>query len=536
MKTPMFVLMGAVGFVLLIACANVAGLATARALSQGRELAVRAALGATRWRLVRQTFTESIVLATGGVLLGIAVAVTAVRGLSLYGPEDLVAGLSIPVDTTVIVFTAVTGLIAGALFGIAPAWHVLSDTAASLKDGGRSGSAGRTTLRFRSTLTVVEVALALVLIVGAGLLLRSLWQLQNVDLGFQTRGVMTGFITLPRARYNNDETRVSFYRAAIERLSSIPGVETASIALPIPFLGLVSGSFAIDGQPDRPGEPRPTADMGVVSPGFFSALSIPVKAGRVFTDQDAANSPLVAVIDENLAQQYWPGDNPIGKRVRRTTADAQWATIAGVVRHIRRSELELDSGKGVIYFPLYQETVPNVSLVMKSSVEPVALSTAIRETVSAVDPALAVADLKSMDERVRALLGLRQFATRLLVLFAISAVLLAALGLYGVISYNVTQRTQEIGTRVALGARSRDIVIMVLRQTAALGTLGVVVGTATAFLLARAIAAFLYGVTPTDGVSFLLAVISLLLTMLVAGFLPARRAALVDPMVALRCE
>jgi predicted permease len=537
LKTPMFVLMGAVGFVLLIACSNIAGLKLARASSQARELAVRNALGASRWQLIRQTLTESIVLAVAGSVLGVAVAYGGIRGLMMLAPENLAGGLDIRLDPIVMAFTAVVTLAAGILFGLVPAVHLSRmEKRESLKEGGRSGTATRGQLRLRSLLVTMEIALALVLLVGAGLFLRSLKHLEEVDTGFEARGVMTGIVALPQAQYREPEKQIAFYRAAVERLANIPGVSRAAAGIPVPFLGDSGGAFNIEGVVLRPGDPVPHGSVRWVSPEYFSVLRIPLKRGRTFTDQDTVGGEPVVIIDENLAQTYWPNQDPIGKRLRQTIANAQWSTIVGVVGHVKHSELASDADKGAYYVPLYQRPLPTSAVLVKTTLEPTELTRAIREAVRFVDPAQPVFEMRTMEERVLASLGSRRFAVSLMTIFSGIALFMAALGLYGVISYSVTQRTHEIGIRMALGAERTEILALVVRQGIRMALTGVALGVLFAFVLARMLSSQLFQVSAFDPVTFGLMAVMLVMVALLASFIPARRATRVNPLEACRYE
>ncbi len=537
LRTPMFVLLGAVAFVLLIACANIAGLMLAKGSERAREMAVRGALGATRWHLIRQTLVESSLLAGSGTLLGFLAALAGIRVLLWLAPENLAQGLVIHADGYVLLFTALVGVLAGVLFGFIPAWQVSGrQQFALLKESSRSGTASRGRQRIRSALVVGEVALALVLLVGAGLFLRSLARLQQVGPGFEPRGVMTAALALPATQYREPEKRLAFYQALLERLAALPGVAVAATATPLPFSGFgSSSSFNIEGRQLGPGDPGPHSDLRWISPGYFTAMGIPLLHGRFFTDQDRRGSQPVVVIDENLARQYWPNQEPVGQHLRRGT-NGPWYTIVGVVGHVMHSALTGDSGKGVCYYPAFLQPVPATFLVLKTSGDPTRLADPIRQAVSAVDPAQPVHDLKTMDERLAGSLAPRRFAVTLLGFFAGVALLMAALGLYGVISYSVSLRTQEIGIRMALGAQPSQVLGMVLGQGMCLAGIGAATGLLGAWALARSLPSQLFEVGAFDPVVFLLMAVVLALVALLATYIPAHRATRVDPLVALRYE
>ncbi len=537
LKAPMLVLLGAVGFVLLIACSNIAGLMLARASGRAKELAVRKALGASRWRLIRQTLAESLLLAGAGTIVGLLAARQGIRALLLLAPENFAQGLAIRPDGYVLLFTGLIGLFSGVLFGVAPAWQVSGmQQFELLKEGGRSGTSSRRRQQLRSTLVASEIALALVLLVGAGLLLKSFGRLQQVSPGFDPRGVMTATISLPDTRYKEDEKQIAFYQAVSERLASAPGVSGAAIATPVPFSGFdPSSSFSIEGRPEGPGDPGPHSALRWVTPGYFSTMEIPLRSGRWFTDADRRGSQPVVVIDENLAGQYWANRDPVGQRLRRGS-NSQWATIIGVVGHVYHSALAGDTGKGVCYYPTFQQAIPIAFLIAKTTRDPGSLVGAIREAVRSVDPSQPVYDLKSMEQRVGNSLGPQRFGVTMVTVFAGVALLMAAMGLFGIISFSVAQRTQEIGVRMALGAQRRDVLKMILAQGLRLAHAGVAIGLAGSLALTRLLSSLLYGVSAYDpatfaGVAGLLAAVALL-----ACYIPARRATRVDPMIALRYE
>ncbi|MBZ5562750.1 MAG: ABC transporter permease [Acidobacteriia bacterium] len=536
LQTPMLILLGAVGFVLLIACANIAGLLLARASTRTKELTVRAALGANRWDLIRLTLAESSLLAIGGTLLGFFLAGGGIHVLQALAPAEA-SVVVIRTDAYVLAFTMVMGLLSALLFGIAPAWQLsVVRQFEALKEGGRSGTASRDQQRVRAFLVAGEVALALVLLVGAGLFLKSLARIQQVNPGFDPRGVMTGALSLPESRYKEPQKQIAFYRAVLERLRNLPGVESAAATAPLPFAGGgASSSFNIEGRPQLPGDPGPHSDLQWVTPGYFSALRVPLRSGRVFTDQDREGGLPVVIIDENLARQYWPNQDPVGRRLRRGN-NTPWATISGVVGHVDRSMLVGDTGKGVCYYPMAQHSQPAAFLIARTTADPAKLAMPFRAAVQAVDSAQPVYDFLPMQERVLNSLGPRRFAVTLLGFFAAVAVLLAALGLYGVVSYAVTQRTQEFGIRMALGAQRAEVLRLVLRHGMKLASAGVLAGLLISFLLARLLASQFYEVGAFDLLTFVLTALILALIALIACYVPARRATRVDPMEALRYE
>ena len=536
-RTPLLVLLGAVGFVLLIACSNIAGLLLARASGRAKEMAVRAALGAGHAHLIRQSMAESSVLAAAGGMLGIGLAFAGIRLLLMLAPEGVAQSVNIAVDHRVLLFTLGLAALAGLWFGLAPAIQVLRvQDYEMLKEGGRSGTASRFRQRTRSVLVTGEIALALVLLVGAGLFLRSLFELRKVDTGFQPSGVMSARFSLPGAQFG-DEKRAGFYLAVMDRLSKMPGIRAAGGVIPLPFSGdNWSGSFEIDGKPTPPGQPGPHGDQRYVLPGYFQAMGIPLLKGRYMTDQDRRGGENAAIIDDLLARTYFPNEDPIGRRLSRGRAPNRrtW-TIVGVVGHVRHNELSSDT-TGAYFLSAYQVPPQYMNLVVQSAAGPGAARSAILEAVRLTDPNQPVFDLKTMDERVSESLGTLRFAVRLLGLFAAFALLMAALGLFGLVSYSVTQRTQEIGIRVALGAGSSDVLKLILGQGLRLLAAGVILGALGAFALARLVSSQLFGVRPFDPMTFFGTAAMLAGVSLFASYLPARRAMRVDPNIALRYE
>ncbi|HEV2299045.1 MAG TPA: ABC transporter permease [Candidatus Acidoferrales bacterium] len=546
LRAPILILVGAVAFVLLIACANIAGLLLAKAAGRSKELAVRAALGASRGRLIAQTLGENTVLGLLGILAGLLVAQAGTSALLFAAPQDLATGLTFPLDKYVLLFTAVVGVVAVLIFGIAPAWHMSrTDPYNAMRESGRSATGSRGRQQFRSLLVAGELALGLILLAGTGLLLKSLARIGEVNPGFQPHGVMTAVLTLPQQQYNNNDKQYAFFHAVLGRLSHTAGVKDAGAGFPIPFAGgNPSASFGIEGRPAPPGDPGPHGNVRFVTPEYFTAFGIPLIRGRYFTDDDREGSQAVAVIDDNLAREYWPNQDPIGKRIRNGSK-SPWATIVGIAGHIRFNQLageESSSGasesgsKGVYYFPLYQSGAPFGFLIAKSNGSAASAESAIREAVRATDPNLPVSDMSSMDARIAESLGPQRFAANLLAVFAALAILLAAVGLYGLISYSVAQRTNEIGIRMALGARRSDVLRLILLQGAKLAIAGTAAGVVAGLALMRAMQSVLYGVSAADPLSFIGAALLLTIVALIACYIPARRAMRVDPMVALRYE
>ena len=545
-RTPLLILLGAVGFVLLIACANVAGLLLARASGRAREFAVRTALGASSWRLARQTLSESIVLAVMGMIAGLAVASAAISALPFLAAGNLSGNIVIPLDTRVLLFTVLLAGLSAVVFGAAPAWQISrTDPQQHLNEGRGAGSASRAHHRFRDMLVIGQLALALVLLAGAGIFLKSFSKIRSVNVGFQPHGLMTASIGLPDHPYDSPEKQIQFVRAVLDRLSGSPGVVTAASGVPLPFSGVGgSSSFQIEGRAKLPGDPGPHGDVRQVSPNYFETMGISLVRGRTFTPDDRQGAQAVAMIDENLARLYWPNEDPVGKHLKLGDTDP-WASIIGIVVPVRHSQVVGEesssegaegSGKGVYYFPIYQTLAPNFFLVVRANGNPTASAETIRQAVRSVDPGQPISELMTMDERVSLSMGPRRSAVALLTVFAGMALALAAIGLFGLVRFNVTQRIQEIGIRMALGAQPGDILKMVLVQSGRLIAAGIVAGIAFALVLTRMMESLLYGVSSADPATFAATSVFLAAVALVACYVPARRAMRVDPMVALRYE
>lgn len=532
-KTPVLVLAGAVGFVLLIACSNIAGLMLARASARAREFAVRSALGASRRRLLRVILSESMVFAIAGGAAGLALAYGAMQVLLLLAPEGTTAGLTPSLDVYVLLFCAGIVIVSGALFGILPAWRISRSNPNDALKGARASTSDAARQRLRSALVVAETALALMLLVSAGLFLRSFLRLEDVNPGFNSHGVMTASFALPRRPPPIVETRAAFFRAVVEPLKRRPGVAAVAIGYPIPFSGITNaGGFTIEGHMLQPGDPGPHGDMRYVTPEYFEALAIPIKSGRIFTDLDRSKTEPVVVIDDNVAQRYLPDENPVGKRLIRA---GMTYTIIGVVGHVMHDDLS-DAGRGAVYFAMFQQGIPTGAVVVKTSGDAGTLAPAIRAAVREADPQQAVFAVRPLDELVAKSLAPRRFAVRLLGFFGAVALFLAALGLYGVISYSVAQRTREIGIRVALGAERRAVIGQVVGQGLRMAGIGVGIGIAGAVLCGRLLSTELFGVTAFDPVTLIAMAAALLGSAAIASYLPALRAARVDPVTALREE
>ncbi len=541
LRRSLLVLLGAVGFVLLIACANVANLQLARIAARSRELAVRVALGASPTRLTRQLLTESVLLALAGGALGSLLAAWGVPALLVLSPRNLPDAAAVRPDAAVLAFTLGVSLLAGLLFGAIPALHLArADVHESLKEGGRGAVGDRRSLRLRRSLVVTTVALALTLLAGAGLLIRSFSRLVGVDPGFQPDHLLTFGVSLPAGQYPNDTVQGAVLERIGAALARVPGVVAAGGTSNIPFGGnWSSASFNVEGYQPPTGTPQPWGDMRAVTTSYLPAIRVPLKAGRQFTEADRLGGAPVCIVDEALVRRYWPNTDPIGKRItfnRLTDPSPRWITVVGVVGHILHTGLDDERGRVQVYFPISQIALPGLGFVVRTSGDPAAALPAMRAAVASVDPDLPLAAVSTMDDLITRTMGPRRFAVLLLGAFAALAVVLAMVGLYGVMSYTVTQRTRELGVRLALGADVPEVLGLVLRQGVWLSLLGVGIGLVAALALTRVMKSMLFGVGTTDPMTFIAVPVALVAVAFFASYFPARRATKVDPVEALRSE
>ena len=537
-RPALLVLLAAVGFVLLIACANVANLLLARAALRHKEIAIRSALGAGRGRVIRQLLTESLLLATIGGALGLALAHWGIRALLSLNEDRIPRAGEIGIDARVLFFTGGVALLTGVLFGLFPALQTSKcDLHAVLKEGGRSGSARRSV---RGLFVVAEVALALVLLIGAGLLMKSFQKLQEVDPGFKPEHLLAMQISLPATKYRDPQQIDAFFQQALDKIKALPGVQSAGVSTSVPMSGFNSaGSFGIEGRNIAPGEMAPWGNRWFAGASYFQTMGVALIKGRYFDDRDVRDAPQVAIIDETMERKFWPDQDPIGKRIgfqRDPQGNPIWREVVGVVGHVKHKGLEGESPVQY-YIPHRQLPVNTVFLVVRTAVEPASsMAGAVRGSIQEVDRELPVFRVTTMEQMVADSMTPRRFAMTLLGVFAFVALILASVGLYGVMSYSVTHRTNEIGIRMALGARVTDVLAMVVGQGMKLSLAGVGIGLAGAFALTRVMRTLLFGVSATDPLTYAVVALVLSAVSLLACFVPARRATKVDPMEALRYE
>jgi putative ABC transport system permease protein len=532
-RWPMMILLGAVGFVLLIACANVANLLLARDAARQKEIAVRLSLGASRWRLMRQLLTESVLLALLGGGAGLLLAFTSLDALLAISPVDLPHLATVKVDRAVIIFTFALSTLTGVVFGVIPALQASKlDLNQALKESSRSATESRRRYRLRGVLVVAEVALSLVLLIGAGLLIKSFGQLTRVDAGLNTRNVLTAGLSLPRYKYSDTNRQRTFYQQALERIRHVPGVEHAAVTYFLPFSNFATDFFTIEGQPEVAEENRPQARFGFISEDYFRTMGIAMMKGRDFNERDTRDAPPVVIINPAGARQFWPNEDPIGKRIK---ALRQVREIIGVSGEVKQAGLDKPSDPE-IFLPYQQAPFLYLQLAVRTTDDPMKMVAAIKHEVQTIDQDMPLTGIKTMDQYLSDSIANPRFQSRVLSLFAAIALLLAAVGLYGVMSYAVAQRTHEIGVRVALGARSSDVLKLVVGKGLRLTLIGIAIGLVAAVALTRLLASLLFGVSTTDPATFVIIALLLIIVALLACYLPARRATKVDPMVALRYE
>jgi putative ABC transport system permease protein len=541
LKPAILVLAGAVGLVLLIAVVNVANLILARATVREREMALRLSLGARRGRLVRQLLTESVLLAVMGGIAGLALAWGGIELIRAWNPGNLPFIDSVRLDGRALGFMLFASMLTGILFGLAPALQSSrADLNSTLKKGGRGASAGAARGRARATLVVSEIALSLTLLVGAGLLLRSFMNLQRVTGGFSTppRQILTVLISPGSRKYDDARSGVAFYDEVLRRTRSVPGVELAAVtdSLPPDRQG-DADTFGIYGQTLLSGETNPIVSDPTVGPDYFRALGIPLVKGRDFTDHDTPDSAPVAIVSQGFARRFFPDQEAVGKRIRQSgpSLGNKWMEIVGVVGNVKYLGLSTDTDPAY-YMPFAQNYGPRQFLVARSTGDSASIGTALRENLQSIDPGVTLAQIGTMEQALNLSVSQPRFDTMLLVLFAAIALLLAAVGIYGLIAYSVAQRTHEIGVRMALGAAQGDVMQMIVRQAVSMALIGIMLGLGGAFALTRLLKTLLFGVGVTDALTFAAAPLGIMLVVLVATFIPAIRATRISPVVALRYE
>jgi putative ABC transport system permease protein len=539
-RRTLLILQGAVAFVLLIACANVANLLLARSVARRRELAIRTALGAGRWRILRQLLTESVLLSVAGAGAGLVLAGWLLRLFKTLAPATFPRATTLAIDSGVLVFTIAIAVLTGLVFGLAPARRgIRTDPNDALRDAsgrGASSAGGRGASR---TLVVAEVALAVILVVGAALMVKSLTRLQSQETGFRAENVVTFDLNLPRARYPDDKNVTAAYERLVEEIRTVPGVQAVGAINHLPLVRFgFNGAVVIEGQPPAPADKAPVVEFRIVTPGYFDAMGVPLRAGRALTARDTAASQRVVVINEAMARQFWPGRNPVGARIRPPFFDtgSTWFEVVGVVGDVRSWNLRTPPVPEC-YSPHAQTAMPGLSMAIRTGDVPAeTVLPAIRQRITTFDPALPLVRVQTLSTVVELAAGETRLSSILTTVFALLAALLATVGIYSVISYSVAQRHREIGIRVALGADGRRITRLVLGEGLLLAGIGVALGSAAAMLLTRTLGTMLYEVSPTDPSVLAGTVGGVVLIALAASYVPARRATRVDPAIALRAE
>ena len=535
MKPLLLILLGAVALVLLIACANLATMLLARATAREREMAIRVAVGASRSRLLRQALTESVVLAICGAGVGVLFAIWAIDLVKSIGTQTIPRLSEVHLDGTVLLVTLAIAIATGLIFGLVPGLASgKPDLTESLKEGGRGSTSGRRHNRLRNALVIAEVALALVLLTGAGLLLKSFVRLENVNPGFNPRNVLTAEISLPALRYPDKKTQVNFLTELERRVANLPGVKNVGLTIILPMSGINSdSSFMIEGRPVNDAHPGPDEEIRLVSADYFRTLQIPLLQGRFFGKADNLEAPLVVIINHALAERYWPNEDAVGKRIRVPTQEGPaWATIVGIVGDLHHRGLD-QPVKPEFYVPLTQAPYPAVILAVRSTQDPTSLTNAIRHEVQAIDPTLPIAHVRTLEQVIADSIAPRRLSVTLLAVFAVVALILASVGIYGVMSFLVVQRTHEIGVRMALGAQRSDVLRLIIAHAGALIAAGTILGLIVAVLSTSALRSVLYEVSALDLSTFLFVTSILTLVALIASYIPARRATRADPMIAL---
>ena len=539
-RPALMILLGAVGLVLLIACANVANLLLARAAVRQKEVAVRVALGARRGRLIRQFLTESVLLSTLGGIVGLVIAYVGLILLRAFIPENISQAREISLDFKVLGFTLLVSVLTGLIFGLAPAIQAARfNQIETLKEGGRDAATGGSGKWLRSVLVTAEVAISLVLLIGAGLLINSFLRLRSVDPGFRVDNLLTMKIVLPEPKYTDFERRSVFYENLVQRVQSLAGVRSAAVTTNLPLYRQGNSiSVRIEGRP----EPQPGQELiavtRIISPGYFETMGIPLLGGRQISEQDTATTPNVAVISETMARRFWPGEDAVGKRLSAGTVQTpdDWIQVIGVVKDVRQFELTMEP-KPQMYLSYRQAGffAPR-DLVVKTDVDPGSMAATVRKAVWDIDKDQPVSNIRTMEEIFADSIARQRFSMLLLAIFAGVALVLAGVGIYGVMSYSVAQRTHEIGIRMALGAQTGAVLKLAVGYGMKLVVAGLVIGLIAAFLLTRVMATLLFGVTATDPTTFTLISLLLVCVAAVASYVPARRATKVDPIIALRYE
>jgi putative ABC transport system permease protein len=535
MKPLLLILSGAVGLVLLIACANLATMLLARATAREREMAIRVAVGASRARLLRQSLTESVLLAIFGGAAGSVLAIWAIDLVKSIGTQTVPRLGEVRIDSTVLLVTLFVAISAGLIFGLVPGLASgKPDLTESLKEGGRGSTSGRRHNRLRNALVVAEVSLALVLLTGAGLLLKSFVRLQNVNPGFNAKNVLTAEISLPALRYSDNQAQVNFFSELTRRVERLPGVKHAGLTTILPMSGINSDcSFRIEGRPSDDTHPMPDEEIRQVSADYFRTLEMPLVKGRFFNAGDKLDAPPVVIINQALAQRYWPNEEAVGKRIRLPLSEKPvWATIIGIAGDLHHRGLD-QPVKPEFYVSLSQYPYSAAILAVRSTQDPVSLTSAIRHEVQSIDPAQPIAHVRTLEQVIADSVAPRRLSVVLLTIFAGLALALASIGIYGVMSFLVVQRTHEIGVRMALGAQRSDVLRLVISHAAALIGTGAILGLVAAFFSTSLLRSVLYEVNALDLPTFLFVTLTLALVALLASYIPARRATRADPMIAL---